>query len=350
MQVVDLVKLAYQNEFAGGHLIVNEAGSLQRLDSEVRALQAQSSQQAGHATERFESIGNGLCRMNLAMPEPSGIDLATVNRFFVCTAGAVQGTQQGFRAKLDILRQYLEAQQKSDGLAELESFVTAYDFENCPPVSHSAIYRESYNPAYRIVLAAFRDYFAVFCRIDAFLKTNQPLNVAIDGYCGSGKSTLADLLQQIYDGNVIRMDHFFLPPDLRTAGRLLEPGGNIDYDRFMLEVSAGLQNHQAFEYGVFNCKIMRLDGNISIRPNRLNIIEGSYSMHPKFRDLYDLKVFMKIDKDEQIRRIQLRNSPDQLQQFVERWIPMENRYFSAFHIAEHCDLVISGIVDQQFQD
>lgn len=340
MQIPDLAKLVYQNEFAGGYLIVNEAESLQRLKNEVQSLPMELMGDPENSSVYFESIGNGLCRLNLARIEETGVELSTVNRFFSITAETVTGTRQGFEAKLGILRECLQDQTLPYDLNDLDTFMKAYDFTSCPPVGHSSTYRQVYNPAYRIVQSVYCDYFEVFCRIDSLLRTHKSINVAIDGYCGSGKSTLATLLQQTYNCNVIHMDHFFLPLLLRTPDRMLEPGGNIDYDRFIQEVASGLRTNQSIQYRVFNCKVMSVDQTILVPPNRLNIIEGSYSMHPKFCDLYDLKIFMQIDPNEQIRRILQRSGPDLLQRFIREWIPMENRYFTDLQILKQCDVVI----------
>lgn len=346
MKIQDLVKLIYQNEFAGGHLITNEAESLQRLQREVQSLTEESSKLTENIPVCFESIGNGLCRLNLTRIKETGIELSTVNRFFIITANAVTGNAQSFKEKLEILRECLQDKSLPYDLADLDTMLNAYDFLHCPPISHSSTYSQAYEPAYRIVQFAFCEYFEVFCRIDSLLKTHQSINVAIDGYCGSGKSTLATFLQQTYDCNVIPMDHFFLPSDLRTPERLQEPGGNIDYDRFIQEIVCGLRTGQAFQYRAFNCKVMRLDQAVSIPPNRLNVIEGSYSMHPKYNNLYDLKIFMIIDRNEQIRRILQRSGPDLLQRFIQEWIPMENRYFDELEIIERCDLVIRQPSDE----
>ena len=40
---------------------------------------------------------------------------------------------------------------------------------------------------------------------------------------------------------------------------------------------------------------------------QLNIIEGSYSLHPYFKDPYDLHIFMDIDPDSQMENIIKRN-------------------------------------------
>ena len=182
-------------------------------------------------------------------------------------------------------------------------------------------------------------YLDVFRRIDGLLRTQPTVNVAIDGYCGSGKSTLASLLEAFYCCEVVHMDHFFLPPTLRTDERLQETGGNIDYERFEREVIPGMKEKKAFAYRIFDCSTMSFGAERIIRRDRLVVVEGSYSLHPRISSPYDLKIFLKISPEEQIRRIRER-SPRLLDQFVQKWIPMENRYFKGMRIAEQSDLVI----------
>lgn len=56
------------------------------------------------------------------------------------------------------------------------------------------------------------------------------------------------------------MDDFFLPPELRTAERLSQPGGNVHYERFSAEVADGILRGKPFEYSVFDCSIMGVSG------------------------------------------------------------------------------------------
>ena len=183
------------------------------------------------------------------------------------------------------------------------------------------------------------DYFDVLCKIDSLLKIQKSVNVAIDGNSGAGKSTLAALISHIYDCNVFHMDDFFLRPELKTENRLKEIGGNVDYVRFRDEVIKGLQSRTKFQYQVYSCKKMALGEFVSVNPKRLNIIEGSYSMHPTLIDKYDLKIFLHIDEKEQNLRILKRNGADMHKRFVTEWIPMENQYFEIMKIREHSDLV-----------
>lgn len=339
MQMPDLMKLVYQHVFGGGHLVTDPAASLQQLMDEVHVQMIHVTNGSGFVPDRFEPIGNSLCRLHLAGIEETGIALETVNRFFVRTAERVDGKSQQFRAMLAEARKLMQEHILPFSPTELDTFIDVYDFDSCPPFRHSAAFREAYAPTYRIVHSWYRDCFDVFCWIDTLLRKQPLVRVAIDGHCGSGKSTLASLLKQVYAGEVIHMDHFFLPPGLRTPERLQEIGGNIDYDRFEREVIAGLISGREFPYRVFDCAAMTLGQEIVIKPNRLIIVEGSYSMHAKISKQYDLKVFLKIDPDEQIRRIRQR-SPHLLERFVREWIPMENRYFEGMRIAEQSDLLI----------
>ena len=65
--------------------------------------------------------------------------------------------------------------------------------------------------------------------------------IAIDGRCAAGKTTLAARLAKELGGDVIHMDDFFLPLELRTEERFREPGGNVHYERFKTEVLKPLE-------------------------------------------------------------------------------------------------------------
>lgn len=176
-------------------------------------------------------------------------------------------------------------------------------------------------------------------KINENLINNDKIIIAIDGGCASGKTTLSIKLAEIYDANVIHMDDFFLPSEMRTEERMKEIGGNFDYCRFKKEVADMLMKNIPFAYGVFDCSAGEINKTINIEPKKINIVEGVYSLHPLFDEIYNLKIFLKIDKNEQIRRLKVR-SPEKFERFICEWIPKENEYFSHFRIEEKCDLVL----------
>lgn len=162
--------------------------------------------------------------------------------------------------------------------------------------------------------------------------------VAIDGRCAAGKTTLARELARRLEANVIAMDDFFLPSALRTAERLAQPGGNVHYERFLREVLTPLAAGEAFSYGVFDCGVMDVTGKKRVEPRPVAIVEGSYSMHPALRGGYDLGIFLTVEPQEQKRRLLAREGEAGLQAFLERWIPLEERYFAACAVEEGCGL------------
>ena len=171
--------------------------------------------------------------------------------------------------------------------------------------------------------------------------TSSPICViAIDGRAASGKSTLAKRLQTILDADIVQMDDFFLPPELRTEERFRIPGGNVHHERFLDEVIANITKPEPFTYRIFDCSRMALNGEKRIASRPFRIVEGSYSCHPVFGRYADVTIVLQVQPEEQMRRILARNGAEKAKQFRKRWIPLEEAYFNHFSIAETADLRI----------
>ncbi len=76
----------------------------------------------------------------------------------------------------------------------------------------------------------------------------------------------------------------------------------------------------------------------NIKHQKLNIVEGVYSLHPHLFQYYDYKIFLSVDSNIQIERIKKRNSEKTLQRFINEWIPKEEEYFNYFKTQERCDI------------
>lgn len=168
----------------------------------------------------------------------------------------------------------------------------------------------------------------------------KPLVAAIDGRCASGKTTLAHTLSLALDAPVIHMDDFFLPYEMRTAQRLAQPGGNFDLERFTAQVVLPLSHGESFSYGVYDCSAGSITGERHVPRGDVVIVEGAYSMHPELQTLYGLRIFCDIDPRTQLERLRERESKQSLQNFIEKWIPMEEKYLEAFGIEALCDIVL----------
>ncbi len=163
----------------------------------------------------------------------------------------------------------------------------------------------------------------------------------IDGPAASGKSTLGAYIANRCQATLIHMDDFYLPGPKRTPERLAEIGGNVDYERFYLEVILPIQAEAfPFSYRKFDCHEMNFTENFTI--NRLPVvIEGSYSAHPYFQNWQDIFIFLTLDQEIQMKRIISREGQEKAEVFRNRWIPRENHYFKHFAIAERADYTMS---------
>lgn len=168
----------------------------------------------------------------------------------------------------------------------------------------------------------------------------RPFLVAIEGGSASGKSTLGEALAKALNANLVHMDDFFLPPELRTPERFAQPGGNVHWERVLAEVLQPLSAGKPLEYGVFNCSVMAVDRICREETKEIVIVEGAYSLHPQLRDFYDLKVFITVDEATQKQRILTRNGEKMLQRFLKEWIPLEKAYFEACGVKDCCHIIL----------
>ena len=167
---------------------------------------------------------------------------------------------------------------------------------------------------------------------------HERLIIAIDGRCAAGKTTIAQRLSEELGCDVIHMDHFFLRPEQRTQERLGTAGGNIDHERFMEEVLLPFETANSISYRPFDCKTLALSEPILIRCGDICIVEGTYSCHPVLAGHYQLRIFLDVSPEEQLRRILNREGMDKAEIFRSKWIPMEEMYFSEFSIKNVCDI------------
>ena len=144
MQPTDAVKLIYQNEFGGGHLIRDEQACLNYLRREYVSVVKDPT------VPLYEDIGNGIVRVNLAAVKPE--DLEQLGKDFIRSAAEHTGTMDSFLRKLDVLRKLTVEGIFSFDSQELENYLFKYRSQSYPIVSHSEAYREEYRPAYRIIL------------------------------------------------------------------------------------------------------------------------------------------------------------------------------------------------------
>ena len=74
------------------------------------------------------------------------------------------------------------------------------------------------------------------------------------------------------------------------------------------------------------------------------IAEGSYINLPIFRREADVRIFLDAPWETRLARLQRRESPESLQRFFGKWIPLENAYFRAYHLPDEDMIKTEGTV------
>lgn len=147
MEPADAVKLIYQNEFGGGHLIRDEEACLNYLRREYAGIIKDP------GTPLYEEIGNGLVRIHLAAVKEENLE--QLGEHFIRSAAEHTGTREAFLQKLNILRQLTSEGVFAFDAKKLEDYLSEYALAGYPMVSHSEAYRQNYGPAYRILCSAY---------------------------------------------------------------------------------------------------------------------------------------------------------------------------------------------------
>ena len=327
----DVIKLCYQSAFGCGHLITDEATCTRRIREELAATPENPE------LPPFTPIGGGMARLNLGSPPVRQLSPKSITRLMLLTIAHTKPQPEALCQGMEMALSLAGAGEAPFPREDLAEEWRKYQASGCPMVSHSESYRKANSPAYRVILQDL-------CLLLPLLLEKKPLFV-LDGPCGSGKTTLAGLLGEFLEGQVVPMDDFFLPPELRREERLSQPGGNLHRERFLEQVLLPLTQGKPLAWDRYDCAT----GQLIPREGKTGcplIFEGSYSHHPAFAESYRqlgaCRVWVDCGEEEQRRRLRERN-PEKMKIFLKKWIPLEKDYFLAYDIPLRADVRIPSV-------
>ena len=148
MELVDFVKLVYQNEFGSGHVMKDR---IECRDWIVMEGRMKDLREDGPLAE---PIGNGLVRIHLGAARREKISVDQLTDWVIQTSRQMQGSREGMARKLEVLKKFAREDGKPFTEKRMESYLAAYAKQSYPPVHHSRSYRKAYVPHYRVVLAS----------------------------------------------------------------------------------------------------------------------------------------------------------------------------------------------------
>lgn len=331
LRAEDVFKFLYQSAFGCEHLVTNEAAALEYVKKEYATLPAGGEM-------RVEKLDGGYSRVHLSSIG-CGLSPETLARLFCLSARKEADGKAELERKLTVAGEMVRSGELPISAEDYAKKLSRWREAGYPAIRHSQAFRETYAPAYRVIADEFVRFLGLFAELDRRL-AEKPTVLAIEGGSASGKTTLSALLKRVYACNVFHTDDFFLRPEQRTRERFAEIGGNLDRERFYEEIILPLTHGETVCYRRYDCSTQTLGDPIASPLTPLTVVEGVYSMHPAFAEVYDFSVFLDIGEEYQMERIKKRNPPPLAKRFFEEWIPLENRYFEGMHVREKCALTL----------
>jgi uridine kinase len=330
MEICDAVKMIYQAEYGGGHMIKDEINCYQRIENEGSSLSIEQLSEP-----LWEDLGDRYARLNLSILRELPYD--TVGRMFYESSRVVSGNKDRFEQDISRLRELCEEGKTSFSAEALNQYMEQYRKKGYLPVSHSVAYTEKYHPAYRVVKKQYCTYLEAIIGVSRQLTNNGEVTVAIDGQSAAGKTELAGVLSIVYGGNVFHTEDFM---KLSGAGinEKTEINEIFDADRLKIQVLDRLNSGREFSYDVFSTDEGRIVTSHDVKPKRVNIVEGLFCMLPKFRKYYEYRIYMGIDPLVQSKTILEKYGEFGLIDFQKRRAPIENRYLAKYMVSAECDL------------
>ncbi len=330
----DAVKLCFQAAFGAEHILSDKIKAMEYLREEY-------SRTPTRDIDVFEPISEEFARCNIAAWKYKGLPIEWLFEMFCQSAWVKKDKRESlFMEYLDSVGTCSEDGTLRFDSSMWSSFIEQYLFSGIKPLHHSQEYRDKEHPAYRVVDKKCSTVLPILERAIAIPTAKAPKIIVIDGRAAAGKTTIAAILSAVLRADVIHMDDFFLPPELQTAERYAQSGGNIHYERFCPEVLPFLKQSREFSYRCFDCSIMDFGGSRHVQSGTWRIVEGSYSNHPMFGNYADIRVFCDVPFEEQMQRIIKRNGEAMADVFFSKWIPMEELYFDTEQIKQKADIVI----------
>lgn len=314
----DYIKLIFQSEFAGGHMIKSRDFALQYLTDELSSIE-------GKNVDLYEYISPSIVRINLEAYKYHQLDTTKLINLFIDSAN-LNYPNITINSKVETLQKLIKNMQIIIN-DYLDTFLNDFKL-NPQPVHHSKQYREYYNPHYRVINSSLLPLEFKVLKLQNYLDSlpkDKLTIIALEGRCASGKTTITNLLKNV---TIIHADDFFSKTDV------------LDF-KSLESLLSKLELNKQIEYTTYNCMNDTYTKKTILKTSNVVIVEGVYSYHQKIRKHFDKLIYIEADKTKQLERLKIRSTNTQLlDKFINIWIPREEEYYLKNELIIKSDLII----------
>ena len=138
--VQDFIKLAYQAEFGCEHIMG---------DFVLGYIVSELAQSNNADTTLFEPISDEYCRVHLSQYKRKGYRAEVLAKCMQSVHSS--GSVEGLLTRLDEFVQLIQCGHIDISLKEASALIAQYRQMGCPALHHSQLFRDSYQPHYRVI-------------------------------------------------------------------------------------------------------------------------------------------------------------------------------------------------------
>ncbi len=188
----------------------------------------------------------------------------------------------------------------------------------------------------------------VFLAIKGKRTIREAFLIGIDGLGGSGKTRFAEEIKILESSiEIVHLDDFYLPSINRPASAKAKSsfGSNIDFKRVSTQLIEPLLADKDAYFERYDWDTDTL-AEIHMIPRRITvIIEGVYALAPELIGMYNLKVWIDCPRKIRLARGLNRDGSGQRDQWIQEWMPAEDRYVQNYSPMIKADIIINGAND-----
>ncbi|MFZ1020026.1 MAG: P-loop NTPase fold protein [Minisyncoccia bacterium] len=181
-------------------------------------------------------------------------------------------------------------------------------------------------------------------KIEKLKPKHTQLVIGIDGDGGAGKTTFANKLAYLLDAEIIYLDDLYKSKKDRMNENQ-DSNINIDYDwkRIKKEIFTPIRESSKINYHYYDWNLDKITHIVNVPEGKNIIIEGSYSLQPKFFKDYDFSIYIETPKELRLKRAMIRDGEYMRSHWEKVWLPAYKRYKDTHKVHENVDLLIDGL-------
>ena len=242
LQIQDIFKFIFQSSFGCEHMITS-------LDFVIDYIikEAENTKQKDSCI--IEQLDGSYSRVHLSCLK-NGLCACTLGKLFYASAKKEDKGLENLIQKLDVIKDLILEGLLPFSIEDFNSKLNEWSIKSYPALHHSNIFREEYNPSYRVIADKYIPFISLFTEIDKILEKSSAVIIINDKNLNKAQ-TLIDTLLEIYNCSFISRDELI-----------------SNCENYYIE----LNQHEIIIFQELNCNLIAVDLPI-LKNKKLTIIK-----------------------------------------------------------------------------